>query len=53
MYEAHVQPPATSKTNARLKAAARAVASAIPRAQHRQLAGQTHNVNPGVLARGG
>jgi pimeloyl-ACP methyl ester carboxylesterase len=39
-----------SKTDARLKAAARAVASAIPRAQHRELAGQTHNVNPGVLA---
>jgi pimeloyl-ACP methyl ester carboxylesterase len=39
-----------SKTDARLKAAAREVASAIPRAQHRELAGQTHNVNAGVLA---
>ncbi|HEY7169472.1 MAG TPA: alpha/beta hydrolase [Vicinamibacterales bacterium] len=39
-----------SKTDARLKDAARAVARTIPLAQHRELAGQTHNVNPRVLA---
>ncbi len=38
-----------SKTDARLKKAARAVAKAIPGAQHRELAGQTHNVTPRVL----
>jgi pimeloyl-ACP methyl ester carboxylesterase len=39
-----------SKTDPRLQRAARAVADAIPGAQYRTLAGQTHNVNPGVLA---
>jgi pimeloyl-ACP methyl ester carboxylesterase len=39
-----------SKTDARLKDAAKIVASAIPGAQHRELPGQTHNVNPKVLA---
>jgi pimeloyl-ACP methyl ester carboxylesterase len=39
-----------SKTDARLQAAARAVADAIPGARHRALAGQTHNVAPAVLA---
>jgi pimeloyl-ACP methyl ester carboxylesterase len=38
-----------SKTDARLKAAARAVADTIPSAQQAELAGQTHNVDPGVL----
>ena len=39
-----------TKTDARLKAAAKTVASVIPGAQHGELAGQTHNVNAGVLA---
>jgi pimeloyl-ACP methyl ester carboxylesterase len=39
-----------SKTDARLKAAALAVASTIPGSQHRELAGQTHNVKAEVLA---
>jgi len=39
-----------SKTDARLKDAAKIVAGAIPGAQQRELPGQTHNVNPGVLA---
>lgn len=39
-----------SKTALRLKEAARAVAQTIPLAQHRELAGQTHNVRPEVLA---
>jgi pimeloyl-ACP methyl ester carboxylesterase len=39
-----------SKTDARLKDAARAVAKTIPLARHRELAGQTHNVNARVLA---
>ena len=39
-----------SKTDARLKDAAKIVAGAIPGAQHRELPGQTHNVNPNVLA---
>jgi pimeloyl-ACP methyl ester carboxylesterase len=39
-----------SKTDARLSAAARALASTIPAARHRVLDGQTHNVKPGVLA---
>jgi pimeloyl-ACP methyl ester carboxylesterase len=39
-----------TKTDARLKAAARAIADAVPGAQHRELAGQTHNVKPNVLA---
>jgi len=38
-----------SKTDARLKHAAHAVASAVPGALHRELAGQTHNVRPAVL----
>ena len=38
-----------SKTDQRLKDAARAIAEAIPGAQHRELTGQTHNVKPGVL----
>jgi pimeloyl-ACP methyl ester carboxylesterase len=39
-----------SKTDARLREAARALANAIPGAHHRELAGQTHNVKPDVLA---
>ena len=39
-----------SKTQERLKHAARAVASVIPGAQHRELPGQTHNVQPHVLS---
>ena len=38
------------KTDPRLKEAARAIAAAIPRAQHVELTGQTHNVKPDVLA---
>lgn len=38
-----------SKTDVRLQKAARAVADAVPGAQHRTLAGQTHNVKPTVL----
>jgi len=38
-----------SKTDVRLVRAAQAVAAAVPGAQHRTLAGQTHNVSPGVL----
>jgi len=41
---------AGSKTTDRLKKAARAVADAVPGARHRELAGQTHMVNPAVLA---
>ena len=39
-----------SKTDPRLKKATRAVADAVPGAQYRTLDGQTHNVNPAVLA---
>jgi len=39
-----------SKTDARLKNAAGAVARTIPSSQHRELAGQTHNVKAAVLA---
>lgn len=39
-----------SKTDARLKEAAQAIAGVIPGARHRELADQTHNVKPGVLA---
>jgi pimeloyl-ACP methyl ester carboxylesterase len=39
-----------SKTDSRLSQAARAIADAIPGAQYRELAGQTHNVKPGVLS---
>jgi pimeloyl-ACP methyl ester carboxylesterase len=38
-----------AKTDPRLKEAARAIAATIPGAQHRELAGQTHNVKPAVL----
>lgn len=38
-----------SKTDPRLQKATRAVAEAIPRAQHLTLAGQTHNVKPSAL----
>jgi pimeloyl-ACP methyl ester carboxylesterase len=38
-----------AKTDARLKAAARVIADVVPGAEHRELAGQTHNVKPGVL----
>lgn len=38
-----------SRTDSRLSQAARAIADAIPGAEHRELAGQTHNVKPGVL----
>lgn len=38
-----------SKTDVRLQKAALAVADAVPSAQHRTLAGQTHNVKPDVL----
>ena len=40
-----------SKTDARLKNAAEAVAEAVPNARHLTLGGQTHNVNPQVLSR--
>jgi len=39
-----------AKTDPRLRDAARAIVAAIPTAQHRELAGQTHNVKPAVLA---
>jgi pimeloyl-ACP methyl ester carboxylesterase len=39
-----------SKTDARLRDAATEVARTIPSSQHRELAGQTHNVKAGVLA---
>jgi pimeloyl-ACP methyl ester carboxylesterase len=39
-----------SKTDPRLRDAARAIADVIPTARHRELAGQTHNVKPEVLA---
>jgi pimeloyl-ACP methyl ester carboxylesterase len=38
-----------SKTDVRLQKAARAVADAVPDAQHLMIAGQTHNVKPAVL----
>jgi pimeloyl-ACP methyl ester carboxylesterase len=38
-----------SKTDTRLRDAAQAIAASIPGAQHRELAGQTHNVSPQVL----
>jgi pimeloyl-ACP methyl ester carboxylesterase len=37
------------RTQSRLKDAARVVAETIPGAQHRELAGQTHNVSPKAL----
>jgi hypothetical protein len=39
-----------AKTDRRLKAAAAALASAIPGARHQELPGQTHNVSPAVLS---
>lgn len=39
-----------TKTDERLKQAARDLAATVPGARHRELAGQTHNVSPGVLA---
>jgi pimeloyl-ACP methyl ester carboxylesterase len=39
-----------TKTDARLKAAARTIAQTVPGAQHRELAGQTHNVSAAALA---
>ena len=39
-----------SKTDQRLKDAARAIAAAVPGAQHRELPGQTHNVKAAVLS---
>jgi pimeloyl-ACP methyl ester carboxylesterase len=39
-----------SKTNARLREAARTVATVVPGARYRELAGQTHNVSPQALA---
>jgi pimeloyl-ACP methyl ester carboxylesterase len=38
-----------SKTDPRLRDAARAIAEVVPLAQYRELPGQTHNVSPGVL----
>jgi pimeloyl-ACP methyl ester carboxylesterase len=38
-----------TKTDLRLREAARTVAGVIPGAQYRELEGQTHNVKPGVL----
>src|SRR5688572_4094273 len=38
-----------SKTDDRLKNAARMIAAVVPGARHRELAGQTHNVKPAVL----
>jgi pimeloyl-ACP methyl ester carboxylesterase len=39
-----------TKTQPRLKDAAKAVAGVVPGAQYRELAGQTHNVDPAILA---
>jgi pimeloyl-ACP methyl ester carboxylesterase len=39
-----------SKTDARLKHAARTIAQIVPEAQHLELAGQTHNVSASALA---
>ena len=39
-----------AKTDPMLREAARTIADAIPAARHRELAGQTHNVKPDVLA---
>jgi pimeloyl-ACP methyl ester carboxylesterase len=38
-----------TRTDVRLRQAALALAGVVPGAQHRELAGQAHNVNPGVL----
>jgi pimeloyl-ACP methyl ester carboxylesterase len=40
-----------TKTDPRLREAARVIAASIPTAHYRELAGQTHNVKPAVLAR--
>jgi pimeloyl-ACP methyl ester carboxylesterase len=39
-----------TKTDPRLRDAARTIAEAVPGAQHRELPGQTHNVKPTALA---
>jgi hypothetical protein len=39
-----------SKTDARLKHAARTIAQVVPEAQHLELPGQTHNVSAAALA---
>lgn len=39
-----------SKTDTRLREAARAVAEAVPGARYRELTGETHNVKPAALA---
>jgi pimeloyl-ACP methyl ester carboxylesterase len=39
-----------TKSDSRLKDAARAIAGVVPGARHGELAGQTHNVKPDVLA---
>ena len=41
---------AGSKTQPRLREAAKAAAGVIPGAQYRELGGQTHNVDPAILA---
>jgi pimeloyl-ACP methyl ester carboxylesterase len=41
-----------TKTDPRLKAAARVIAATVPGAQHAELAGQTHNVDPRALVAG-
>ena len=38
------------KTAARLRSAVEALAKVLPNVRHRELAGQTHNVSPAVLA---
>ncbi len=39
-----------AKSDTRLREAARSIADAVPAARHQELAGQTHNVKPEVLA---
>ena len=39
-----------AKSDSRLREAARSIADAVPAARHQELAGQTHNVKPEVLA---
>jgi pimeloyl-ACP methyl ester carboxylesterase len=39
-----------SKTDPRLRSAARAIVEVVPGASYRELPGQKHNVNPAVLA---
>jgi len=38
-----------TKSDSRLREAAQTIVKAVPTARHRELAGQTHNVKPGVL----